>query len=116
MAENLSYSIEEREGTKILNLRGGIHILSKEDLAELVNKTSQKNNVILNLREVELLTSSGINTLVELSNEARKNARRVVILGLKEEFIKIIDGLDLYEYFIFVDSIEEGLMKLKFFT
>lgn len=116
MAENLSYSIEEREGTKILNLRGGIHILSKEDLAELVNKISQKNNVILNLREVELLTSSGINTLVELSNEARKNARRVVILGLKEEFIKIIDGLDLYEYFIFVDSIEEGLMKLKFFT
>ncbi len=116
MAENLSYSIEEREGAKIINLRGGIHILSKEDLAELVNKTSQKSNVILNLREVELLTSSGINTLVEISNEARKNSRRVVILGLKEEFIKIIDGLDLYEYFIFVDSIEEGLMKLKFFT
>ncbi len=116
MVENLSYSIEDREGTKIINLRGGIHILSREDLAALVNKVSQKNNVILNLREVELLTSSGINILVEISNEARKNAKRVVILGLKEEFIKIIDGLDLYEYFIFVDSVEEGLMKLKFFT
>lgn len=116
MAENLSYSIEEREGTKIINLSGAIHIISKNELADLVNKITQKSNVILNLREIDLLTSSGINVLVEISNEARKNARRVVVLGLKEEFIKIIDGLDLYEYFIFVDSIEEGLMKLKYFT
>ncbi len=116
MAEHLSYSIEERENTKIINLSGSIHIVSKDELAELVNKITQKSNCILNLREIDMLTSSGINVLVELSNEARKNGRRVVILGLKEEFVKIIDGLDLYEFFIFVDSIEEGLMKLRFFT
>ena len=29
--------------------------------------------------------------------------------------MKLIDRLDLYEYFIFVESIEEGLMKLRYF-
>ncbi|MCX7678866.1 MAG: STAS domain-containing protein [Spirochaetes bacterium] len=116
MSENISYTIEEREGIKIVNLTSNVHVGTASQLSDLVNRLSQKNNVILNLREVELLTTSGLNILVTVSMEARKNGHRVVLLGIKDDMLRLIDQLDLYEYFIFVDSIEEGLMKLRFFT
>ena len=115
MASYLTYSIEDREGVKLVNLTGNISSITRDELVDTVNKITAKNNAIVNLRDVELITSSGLNALVEISTEARKNARRVLILGLRESTVKLIDRLDLYEYFIFVESIEEGLMKLRYF-
>ena len=115
MASYLTYSIEDREGVKLVNLTGNISSITRDELVDTVNKITAKNNAIVNLRDVDLITSSGLNALVEISTEARKNARRVLILGLRESTVKLIDRLDLYEYFIFVESIEEGLMKLRYF-
>ena len=116
MAGLLNFAIEDREGVKILNLSGNISSTNRNEFITAVNGMSAKNNVILGLRDAEIVTSSGLNALVEVSAEARKNSRRVLIMGAKENLIKLIDRLDLYEQFIFVESIEQGLMKLRYFT
>lgn len=116
MATYLNYTIEDREGVKLVNLSGNISTLTKDDFTDVVNKLTSKNNVIINLRDVDLITSSGMNALVEISTEARKNSKRVLVMGMKESMVRLIDSLDLYEFFIFVESIEEGLMKLRYFT
>jgi anti-anti-sigma factor len=116
MANYLNYTIEDREGVKLVNLSGNISTLTKDDFTDVVNKLTVKNNVIINLRDVDLITSSGMNALVEISTEARKSSKRVLVMGMKESMVRLIDSLDLYEFFIFVESIEEGLMKLRYFT
>lgn len=115
MASNLNYTIEDREGARLINLNGNLSSLTRDEFTDIVNKLTVKSNVIVNLRDVDLITSSGLNALVEISTEARKYSRRVLILGMKESAVKLIDKLNLYEYFIFVESIEEGLMKLRYF-
>lgn len=116
MATYLNYTVEDREGVKLVNLNGNISTLTKDDFIDVVNKLTPKNNVIINLRDVDLITSSGMNALVEISTEARKYSKRVLVMGMKESMVRLIDSLDLYEFFIFVESIEEGLMKLRYFT
>ncbi len=112
----LNYSIEEREGVKVVNLNGNVSALNRDELGDVVNRLAAKSNVIVNLRGVELITSAGMQAFVELSTEARKNSRRVIVMGMPEGVVNLIDRLDLYEHFIFVDSVEEGLMKLRYFT
>jgi len=116
MAAYLNYSIEERDGVKVVNLNGSVSALTRDELGDVVNKLTAKNNVIVNMKDVDLITSSGMHAFVELSTEARRNSKRVIVMGMPESMVKLIDRLDLYEYFIFVESIEEGLMKLKYFT
>ena len=116
MAALLNYTMEDREGVKILNLSGNISSKNRNEFIDAVNEITAKNNVIISLRDADIVTSSGVNALVEVSAEARKNLKRVLLLGAKESFIKLIDRLDLYEQFIFVESVEQGLMKLRYFT
>ncbi len=116
MANELTYKTEDREGVKILNIAGNISSITRNEFIDVVNGITARNNVILSLRDAEIVTSSGLNALVEVSAEARKNTKRVLILGAKESLVKLIDRLDLYEQFIFVESVEQGLMKLRYFT
>ncbi|HON77384.1 MAG TPA: STAS domain-containing protein [Spirochaetota bacterium] len=115
MAVYLNYSIEDHEGVKVVNIGGNLSNSTYDELVRVVSGLTQKSNVILNMKDVPVITSSGINSLVQASMDARKKNKRVILLGMKGPLIKMIDTLDLYEFFIFVDSIEEGQMKLEYY-
>ncbi len=115
MESYLNYTIEDHEGIRIVNLNGNISNSSKNELSRLIGSLIAKGNVILNMKGVDVVTSSGINVLVNLSIESRQKSKRLLLLGAGENVRKMIDVLDLYEYFIMVDSVEEGQMKLKYY-
>ncbi len=114
--DGLKYTMEEIEGARVVHIHGSISSLTRGRLKRLVEELTIKNNVILNVSRVPSVTSSGLNVLAELSTNAKKKGKRVLIMGMKPEFIKIIEQLDLYELFIFVESVEEGQIKLKHYT
>ncbi|HQO02454.1 MAG TPA: STAS domain-containing protein [Spirochaetota bacterium] len=115
MATYLNYTIEDHEGVKVVNIGGNLSNSTYDELVRIVASLTQKSNVILNMKEVQVITTSGINALVQASMDARKKNKRVILLGVKGPFVKMIDTLDLYEFFIFVDSVEEGQMKLEYY-
>ncbi len=106
----------DHEGIKVVNLNGNISNASRDELEMVISDLIQKSNVILNMRDVQLITSSGLDSLVTLCIEARQKNKRILVMGLRDHLQKMIDVLDLYEYFIFVESIEEGQMKLRYYT
>ncbi|TAL38716.1 MAG: STAS domain-containing protein [Spirochaetes bacterium] len=112
----LNFSIEDRENVKIVHLSGPISSLTRADFEILVEDLLLKANVILNLARVNLITVSGLTSMVDVSVSARKKGKRVLVLGMKPELMKTADTLDIYDHFIFIETIEEGQLKLKYYT
>jgi anti-anti-sigma factor len=111
LEKEITYSIAEQEGVKIIKLSGNISNSSKLELERLVNGLTQKYNVIINMIEVGIITSGGLGSLINVSVEARKNKKRVMILGLREGLIKMIEVMGVLQYITFVDTIEEGIAR-----
>ncbi len=112
----LNYSIEDRENVKIVHLSGAISSITRVDFEIMMEDLLAKGNVILNLSRVGLVTVTGLTTLVDLSTSARKKGKRVLIMGMRPELMKMADRLDIYDHFSFVETIEEGQLKLRYYT
>ena len=113
---DMNYTVEDKDGVKIINLDGNLSVSNAESFERLIDLHSQKNSVILNLSDVRMITSSGFNSLLNVSVDAKTRNNRVLLLKPSDEFKKMIDTLKSYEYFIMVDSVEEGQMKIRYFT
>ncbi len=113
---DLNYSIEDKEGLKVINLDGNLSVSNAESLEKLVDLHTQKASVIINMSDVRLVTSSGMNSLINVSMDARSRNNRVFLMKPNSEFRRMVDILKTYDNFIVVDSFEEGQMKVKYFT
>jgi anti-anti-sigma factor len=81
-----------------------------------VMQVTERESLIINFENVNLISSAGLNTLVEVSFFAKEQDRRVIILWPEKELLKMAEQLGVYNYLIFAQSIEEAKMKIKFFT
>ncbi|HEY1406008.1 MAG TPA: STAS domain-containing protein, partial [Spirochaetota bacterium] len=73
----LNYSIEDKEGLKVINLDGNLSVSNAESLEKLVDLHTQKASVIINMSDVRLVTSSGMNSLINVSDDAKSRNNRV---------------------------------------
>ena len=115
MQTNINYTIEEREGVKILNMTGPLTVATETEYEALIDEITSNNNVIVNLNDVNMITSSGLRPMVNVSANARKKNKRVLLMGVSDEFLKTIDIMDIYDQLLIVDSIEEGIRKLEYY-
>ncbi len=77
-----------RVGTRsVVHVEGDIDLHSSPELRETVLdlfRNRQQEQIIVSLAEVPYIDSSGIASLVEGLQEARKQNRRFVLVGLRE--------------------------------
>jgi anti-anti-sigma factor len=112
----LTFSIREHEGIKLLELSGSINVNTVDNLKIISERIIQNESLIISLEAVDLITSTGINSLAEISINAKKTGSRVILLWPDEELIRMAESLDLIDYLIFASSIEEALTKIRFFS
>ena len=112
MSTDISYSISEYEGIKVVKLAGNISNSSKNEFEQVINVLAQKYNVILNMNDIGVITSGGLSSLINVSSEARKKKKRVMILGMREGLVKMLETMGVLQYLTFIESIEEGLSKV----
>jgi anti-anti-sigma factor len=115
LQRELNYSITDYEGIKVVNLTGNISRLNRKEFSVLVNRLTQFYNVIINMGNIGIVTTSGMDVLIDVCVEARKKKKRVMLLGVKDELKKMIETFDVFDYFILVESIEEGQMKMRYY-
>lgn len=116
MEQRFKYTLEDYEGLRILRLSGSVSNVNRGRLAILLDDFTQRTNVILDMSKVSMVTSSGLSTLVDACGAARTRGRRILLMNTSPDLVKMIERLDLYDFFIFVESIEEGQMKLKYYV
>jgi anti-sigma B factor antagonist len=90
---SLEINRSEREGIVILELRGRITVgeestLLRETLRGLVNES--KSNVVLNLRGVDYIDSTGLGALVMCHNSVAKAGGKVKLVHLNQRTIELL--------------------------
>ena len=116
MRQLLKYSVDIHSSIKVINVVGSINVVTSMKLINIVNLLTSQESIILNFESVELVTVAGLESLTDVSMNARESGKRVVLLNASFEFKKLAEALDYYRFLIFADSLDEAVTKINFFT
>lgn len=114
MANDINYSIIDNEGIKVVKLAGNISNSNKNEFELLLKRFSERHHVILNMQEVDVITSAGFDSLVKVALHARKGKWKLMLMGVREEVKKRLDEMEVRQNFILIDSIEEGQTRIYY--
>jgi len=95
--------VENRDGVYVVTLRGHMNFESADALKTQCLKNFLEKEVILNLRELNFVGSSGITPFLEmLSALAQSNGTKLKICSVSTEFMRLFetghaDGIEIYQ-------------------
>jgi anti-anti-sigma factor len=109
--------IKNTDGSVVISLDGKVDYETQDEICELINNTITKNkkdqsarSIILNLKNLEFVGSSGITQFVQSLKAIHQNTDVIPkYCGVKSEFRKIIKAFDEQNQFDFFD--DEALSK-----
>jgi len=100
----------EQTGTTIVDVTGDIDMGTSPDLRKTLLESLKKTpRLVVNLREVKYVDSSGIASLVEVLKEARKTKKRLVLFGLNAAVRDVLQLTRLARIFEIRETEEEAL-------
>jgi len=114
--EVMNYSSREYEGSRVLDLTGNLTVNTITAFTGMVNSITDKESVMINMENVGVITSAGLQALIEISFVAKEKERRVVILWPGDELMNLAEAMGVYHNLIFAQSLEEGSTKIRYFT
>ncbi|NEU70002.1 STAS domain-containing protein [Spirosoma agri] len=69
--------------------------------------------VVMNLTDVEFLSSAGLRVLLMVYRQVKAKDGKVVLAGTSEEILDVMSDTGFLTYFLTTDTLEEGLNTLK---
>jgi len=91
MGRQLQCSTRSERDARIVDVVGDIDLgtspLLRKALLVSLNETQR---LAINLTEVKYIDSSGIASLLEVLQEARKSQKRIILFGLNESVLKVL--------------------------
>ena len=100
----------EQTGTTIVDVTGDIDMGTSPDLRKTLLESLKKTpRLVVNLREVKYVDSSGIASLVEVLKEARNKEKRLVLFGLNATVRDVLRLTRLAKIFEIRETEEEAL-------
>jgi anti-anti-sigma factor len=113
LEKEINYSVTDRDGVKVVKFEGSISNSNKSEFEKTLNNLTQKYNIILDMNKISVITSGGLSAMINVSLEAHKRRRKVMIMGLREAFIKMMEVMGMLQYIIFIENIEDGIAKVN---
>lgn len=109
--ENMSLKIEDKGKAKVVSLSGkmdvGLSMTVESELEELVD--SGGINLILEISNVEYLSSSGIRVFIAIMRKIKDKQGKIVLADVPETIKKILRTVDLENLFEVYDSVDKAL-------
>jgi len=106
----MNASTREQSGITIVDVSGDIDMGTspalRKTLLEALKKTSR---LVVNLREVRYVDSSGIASLVEVLKEAHNKQKRLILFGLNKAVHEVLQLTRLSKIFVIRETEEEAL-------
>jgi anti-sigma B factor antagonist len=106
----MNASTREQRGITIVDVSGDIDMGTspalRTTLLEALKKTSR---LVVNLREVRYVDSSGIASLVEVLKEAHNKQKRLILFGLNKAVHEVLQLTRLSKIFEIRETEEEAL-------
>ena len=100
----------EQTGTTIIDVTGDIDMATSPGLRKTLLESLKKTpRLVVNMREVRYVDSSGIASLVEVLREARNKEKRLVLFGLNAAVRDVLQLTRLARIFEIRETEEEAL-------
>ncbi len=110
-ADDLPVELEKRGEAVVLRPSGEIDLGRSPSLRTSISKaqSAKPQRLIFDLKDVPYMDSSGVATLVEAMQVARRYHGSVVLCGLHERVLSIFEIARLDMVFKIVDTLDEAL-------
>jgi anti-sigma B factor antagonist len=112
MAKDLEINIVRNGACSVVHIQGDIDLRSSPELRSAVLDLFEhrgQERVVLDLKGVNYIDSSGVASLVEGLQEAKKRKARFILTGLNDAPRHVLDLTRLTSVFEIAQSVEEAL-------
>ncbi len=116
ISSGINYSLSDFDGFNILDLSGTLTIHTSDAFISVVHNLTERGSLIINMKNVNFITSAGLNALIDVSYYARERGNRVILMSPGSDIIDLIDYVDFFSHLIFAESQEEGKTKIEYYT
>jgi len=109
----MEHEISERDGAVIVGFSGDVDLQSSPDARKiLLECVAKKMPVLVDLSKVNYIDSSGIASLVESLQTARKGGGNLLLVSVSEAALRVLELARLDKVFTICGSIDDGLASL----
>ncbi len=106
----MKHRIEEKQGATIVSLDGDVDLESSPAAREVLMKcVSDAKKVLVDLSGVSYIDSSGVATLVEALQSARKKGTEFALAAVSEPTRRVLELARLDKVFTLHKTVEDGL-------
>lgn len=111
----MKISINSKNDISIIELSGELDFHSSPELREKLNSLTDKktSKILINLKKVEYMDSSGIATFVETFQKTKKYNGKLMLSELTPTVRGVFEIAKLESIFDITSSEEEGITKLN---
>ncbi|MFW5807511.1 MAG: STAS domain-containing protein [Spirochaetota bacterium] len=113
---DFSYIIEDHRYFKIFKIYGNLSILKTEIFERVINNITKTTCVIVDCTDLGLMTSAGVESLVNVSLAAKRNGNRVLFYNLPQQYYRLATMMNYLDFLIIIETIEEGKVKIRYYT
>jgi len=108
----MNFTVREQDGSNIVAFEGDVDLQSSPDARKILLETVTKGKpVLIDLSKVNYIDSSGVASLVESFQSARKSGLNLVLVSVSEGALRVLQLARLDKVFVICDTIEDGLAK-----
>jgi anti-sigma B factor antagonist len=101
---------QEIDGTMVVSLTGEVDLQHSPSVRkQLMELMFDRRDVLVNMEAVEYIDSSGIASLVEAYQMARRNATRFVLVAVSQPALRVLQLARLDKVFTLAESMEVAL-------
>jgi len=109
----MEHEIAERDGSVIVAFSGDVDLQSSPDARKiLLECVARKMPVLVDLSKVNYIDSSGIASLVEALQTARKGGGNLLLVSVSDAALRVLELARLDRVFTICATIDEGLASL----
>ena len=109
----MEHEIKEESGAIIVSFSGDVDLESSLDARKILLECVGKHKPILvDLSKVGYIDSSGVASLVESLQSARKKGSDLLLVAVSEAALRVLQLARLDKVFTICDSIEDGLGRI----
>jgi len=106
----MKHEISEQQGASVVTFTGEVDLESSPAAREILLKCLESTSkVIVDLSKVSYIDSSGVASLVEALQAAKKNGSQFALAAVSEPTRRVLELARLDKVFTLYDSVDEGL-------
>ena len=108
----MEHQIKDRTGAVVISFEGDVALQSSPQAREaLLECVSRNRPVLVDLSRVNYIDSSGIASLVESLQSARKRGSELVLVAVSETAMRVFKLARLETVFTIFETLDEALAK-----